>query len=107
LKKGRRSQTAATARHSVFVASVYDRRRPTLTQRRYIVDEFVGTFSQGRRSSPAGADANPGLLDLNPFGIARKGETVLNYNGRGARRLRRFTIRQPAGQSLRFRRSGC
>jgi hypothetical protein len=30
-----------------------------LTQRRYSVDEFVGTVSQGRRSSPAGADAKP------------------------------------------------
>jgi hypothetical protein len=41
-----------------------------LTQRRYSVDELVGTLSQGRRSLPAGADANPGLMDLNPVGTA-------------------------------------
>jgi hypothetical protein len=35
----------------------------------FSVDVFVGTVSQGRRSSPAGADANPGLMDLNPVGI--------------------------------------
>jgi hypothetical protein len=35
----------------------------------FSVDEFVGAVSQGRRSSPAGADANPGLMDLNPVGI--------------------------------------
>jgi hypothetical protein len=37
----------------------------------FSVDEFVGTVSQGRRSSPAGADASRGLMDLNSVGIRK------------------------------------
>jgi hypothetical protein len=38
-----------TERRTVLVASVCDRRNPALIERRYRVDEFVGTVSQDRR----------------------------------------------------------
>jgi len=55
---------------------------PCASTNAFRVDELVGTVSQGRRwwpirhGSPAGADANPGLMDLNPVGIRGMTEFV-------------------------------